>query len=96
MSVDQKLICCDLVYFVLISQLSPHPCFTVISVGNAFETSGIEKIEAANKQIDAGRVRFIQSCLVIAILSVDVPVMTVVLIMPGLSQLLFQDQQGFY
>ena len=46
------------------SQLSPHACFTVISVGTAFDSNGIEKIDIASRQIDAGIAKRIQSSLV--------------------------------
>ena len=54
-------------YFILISQVSPQACFTVISVGTAFDISGIVKIDAASKQIDAGIASRIQSSFLMVI-----------------------------
>ena len=59
------------VYFMLMSQVSPQACFTVISVGTAFDKRGIEKIDTARRQIDAGIARWIQSCFFMVIKWVD-------------------------
>ena len=49
------------------SQVSPQACFTVISVGTAFDSRGMVKIDAASRQIDAGIARRNQSSFVIAV-----------------------------
>lgn len=54
-------------YFMFTSQVSPQACFTVISVGTAFVRRGIEKIDSANRQIDAGIASRIQSSFLMVI-----------------------------